>query len=103
LTSALPPRPSLFPYTTLFRSLVYMFFQVPDWGTELRERHRFNLDILRAAKRLGVDFAFPTQTLYMERGPGAAQPSDEPFTARERSEEHTSELQSRENLVCRLL
>jgi MscS family membrane protein len=63
--------------------LVYMFFQVPDWGTELRERHRFNLDILRAAKRLGVDFAFPTQTLYMERGPGAARPSDEPFTARE--------------------
>ena len=66
--------------------LVYMFFQVPDWATELRERHRFNLDILRAAKRLGVEFAFPTQTLYLARGAGGAQPSDEPFMAREQIE-----------------
>lgn len=43
--------------------LVYIFFECPDWGTELRERHRFMLDVIRLADRLGVDFAFPTQTV----------------------------------------
>lgn len=43
--------------------LVYMFHECPDWGTELRERHRFMLDTLRLGDRLGVSFAFPTQTL----------------------------------------
>ncbi|WP_428609026.1 mechanosensitive ion channel family protein [Sedimenticola sp.] len=45
--------------------LLYVFWETPEWNTELRERHRFMLDILRLAKRLGVEFAFPTQTLYM--------------------------------------
>ncbi|MCU7946910.1 MAG: mechanosensitive ion channel family protein, partial [Candidatus Thiodiazotropha sp. (ex Cardiolucina cf. quadrata)] len=39
----------------------------PEWNTELRERHRFMLDILRLAQKLGVEFAFPTQTLYMKQ------------------------------------
>jgi len=43
--------------------LVYMFHECPDWSTELRERHRFMLDILRLADRLRVSFAFPTQTV----------------------------------------
>src|SRR6202044_4197684 len=60
-----PPRSTLFPYTTLFRSLRPF------------DRHS------PAGRRRG-------------RLPG-----DEPH--RSRSEEHTSELQSRENLVCRLL
>jgi len=47
--------------------LVYVFWSVPDWGTELRERHRFLLDCLRLAERLGVEYAFPTQTLYMKQ------------------------------------
>ncbi|MEO1129170.1 MAG: mechanosensitive ion channel domain-containing protein [Planctomycetota bacterium] len=47
--------------------LLYMFFQVPDWSVELRERHRFILDIVRLAKHLGVEFAFPTQTIHMAR------------------------------------
>ncbi len=47
--------------------LVYVFWQTPDWGTELRERHRFLLDIHRLAEKLGVEFAFPTQTLYMHQ------------------------------------
>ena len=47
--------------------LVYIFFRVPDWSTELRERHRFILDALRLAKRLGVEYAFPTQTLHLQR------------------------------------
>ncbi len=46
--------------------LVYVFWQTPEWGTELRERHRFLVDCLRIAKRLGVEFAYPTQTLYMK-------------------------------------
>jgi MscS family membrane protein len=45
--------------------LVYVFWSTPDWPTELRERHRFMLDIIRLAGELGVEFAFPTQTLYM--------------------------------------
>ena len=47
--------------------LVYMFHEAPDWTTELRERHRFLLDILRLAKSMNVEFAFPTQTLYMRK------------------------------------
>ena len=45
--------------------LVYVFHEAPDWQTELRERHRLMLDIIRLADRLGVQFAFPTQTLHM--------------------------------------
>src|SRR2546422_10270914 len=66
-----PPRSTLFPYTTLFRSSSRLTFE----GRELpREscRHRFT----NGRKRLNH---------------------------RERSEEHTSELQSRLHLVCRLL
>lgn len=47
--------------------LLYCFIAAPDWGTELRERHRLFADILRLAKQLGVEFAFPTQTLHMHR------------------------------------
>lgn len=59
--------------------LLYMFFEAPDWNTELRERHRLMMDILRLAERLGVEFAFPTQTLHVQpqdaapaRAPGEA-------------------------------
>jgi len=47
--------------------LVYVFFATPDWATELRERHRLGVDIIRLATDLGVKFAFPTQTLYLRR------------------------------------
>lgn len=47
--------------------LVYVFWQTPEWSTELRERHRFLLDCLRLAQRLGVEYAYPTQTLYMKQ------------------------------------
>jgi MscS family membrane protein len=46
--------------------LLYCFVQVPDWGTELRERERLFLDIIRLAKELDVQFAFPTQTLHIK-------------------------------------
>lgn len=51
--------------------LVYVFWDTPDWATELRERHRFLLDVLRLGNRLKVEFAFPTQTLYMRQDDGA--------------------------------
>jgi MscS family membrane protein len=50
--------------------LVYVFWETPDWNTELRERHRFLLDILRLAKQLDVEFAYPTQTLYLKQDDG---------------------------------
>ncbi|MBX3730346.1 MAG: mechanosensitive ion channel family protein [Candidatus Sumerlaeia bacterium] len=60
--------------------LLYMFFQVPDWGTELRERHRLNADIHRLAKQLGVEFAFPTQTLHLLRGQAETHPDGTPVS-----------------------
>lgn len=52
--------------------LVYLFVETPDWSTELRERHRIFVDILRIAERLGVGFAFPTQTLHLASVPDGA-------------------------------
>ena len=46
--------------------LVYIFFKVPDWSTELQQKHNFLLEVLRLAKELGVEFAFPTQTLHVD-------------------------------------
>jgi len=51
--------------------LVYVFWETPDWNTELRELHRFLLDILRLAKQLEVEFAYPTQTLYLKQDQAA--------------------------------
>ena len=45
--------------------LLYCFLETPDWATELRERQRLFVDIVRVARRLGVEFAFPTQTVHM--------------------------------------
>lgn len=46
--------------------LVYVFWETPDWNTELREKHRFLLDILRLARKMDIEFAYPTQTLFMQ-------------------------------------
>ncbi|MEO1087164.1 MAG: mechanosensitive ion channel family protein, partial [Acidobacteriota bacterium] len=53
--------------------LLYIFFQTPDWAGELAARHRMALDIMRLAQSLGVEFAYPTQTLYLKR-PGEPEP-----------------------------
>src|SRR2546427_3718297 len=83
-----PPRSTLFPYTTLFRS-----------------RRRCGLRAGYGRRRLGQDL--PT-----ELPGGRRSPQCQFFTSevtlpglkpRSRSEEHTSELQSQSNLVCRLL
>ncbi len=48
--------------------LLYVFLACPDWGTELAERHRLILDILRLAADMGVEFAFPTSTVHLFQG-----------------------------------
>ncbi len=50
--------------------LLYTFLETPEWGTELREKHRLFNDILRLANRLKVEFAFPTQTLHLMKDEG---------------------------------
>lgn len=45
--------------------LLYVFFETPDWSVELNERHRLLIDILKVGHEMGVEFAFPTQTLHM--------------------------------------
>ncbi len=45
--------------------MLYFFLRVPDWATELREKHKLFLEILQLAQELNVDFAFPTRTLHM--------------------------------------
>src|SRR5256885_12048978 len=81
-----PPRSTLFPYTTLFRSV--------DENHEMNEL----LADARVHVRLFVQLTNRTEDfrqVHVDR-PQAR-------TARPRSEEHTSELQSPCNLVCRLL
>jgi MscS family membrane protein len=53
--------------------LVYCFMDAADWNEELRTRHVLNLDIMRLAESLQVDFAFPTQTLHIAEMPGQPQ------------------------------
>jgi MscS family membrane protein len=46
--------------------LVYCFLETDNWSVELREKHNFFLEILRLAEEVGVEFAFPTQTLHVD-------------------------------------
>ena len=46
--------------------LIYIFFDVPDWATELRERHRFLIDALSLVEDMGIELAYPTQRLLVE-------------------------------------
>jgi len=62
--------------------LLYCFHETPDWATELRERQRLFLDILRLAERLKISFAFPTQTLHLAK-PEDLQHPDKPKNTKE--------------------
>src|SRR5256885_8714299 len=86
-----PPRSTLFPYTTLFRSL-----QVQGAGLAGRPAGRSQC----AGQRLRIA-AQLAQGLQCGLAAGAVMPDGRQLT--QRSEEHTSELQSPCNLVCRLL
>src|SRR3712207_8720610 len=80
-----PPRSTLFPYTTLFRSYSALSVML--------------LLNVRSMPSSGENASFidTVEMLYIELGTGI------PVVASLRSEEHTSELQSRQYLVCRLL
>src|SRR5690606_42125400 len=92
----LSPSPTLFPYTTLFRSIFSRHHLCRA------DRHRRHPGGAVAFRRIGRALAL---------SPAAHRDGDAFDRAvrlgrqglRQRSEEHTSELQSRENLVCRLL
>src|SRR5690606_42082358 len=93
----LPPRPPLFPYTTLFRSRTGCG---PTDGTALVRYMACasrDHDPRRACRSIGLRGTVAAAALVLS-GLALAAGDSTP-----RSEEHTSELQSRENLVCRLL
>src|SRR3712207_7268716 len=82
-----PPRSTLFPYTTLFRSARNQVAQALEAPARVR--------------RIEQPDAAPHSTPVNQPGPAQLAPRPAPRAAR--SEEHTSELQSRQYLVCRLL
>src|SRR5690606_41819525 len=96
------PSSSLCPCTPLFRSLVRLIFC-------MSVAVAWTLATLPASVAAPPDSAADESPVEAppaeaaESKPGSTQPSDKPLSAEQRSEEHTSELQSRENLVCRLL
>src|SRR3712207_7887361 len=85
-----PPRSTLFPYTTLFRSALPQI--LPGVDKDVVQV------VLRSFKKRGIDVKTGVKVTGHE-------PSDNGTTVMygDRSEEHTSELQSRQYLVCRLL
>ena len=44
--------------------MLYVFWRVPSWSQELKERHRLLMDILRLGKTMEIQFAFPTHTIH---------------------------------------
>ncbi|WP_422360795.1 mechanosensitive ion channel family protein [Reichenbachiella sp.] len=50
--------------------LFYIFFEAASWTDELKFRQEILLDVLKLAEHLGVEFAYPTQTLHVENMPG---------------------------------
>src|SRR2546426_7306818 len=84
-----PPRSTLFPYTTLFRSCTS---PCARWANRLRSPPR--------CVKLCVKWTVICQS---RRSPPKQHAQRRPWDKNARSEEHTSELQSPCNLVCRLL
>src|SRR2546430_3211906 len=90
-----PPRSTLFPYTTLFRSPKGLSVKIPFRNIVLlksRGQASFTHNIIVAEENSKVNFLQEAYSRLGQDGQGPA-----------RSEEHTSELQSQSNLVCRLL
>src|SRR5256886_4689140 len=87
-----PPRSTLFPYTTLFRSLAGIAVEEPTISVDCK---------VNDAPFAGREGKFVTGRQLRER---LFRELERNVALRvERSEEHTSELQSQSNLVCRLL
>src|SRR3712207_6861006 len=85
-----PPRSTLFPYTTLFRS-----------STRHHRAPASSARVERGGDGTHVDQDLGSGLLCGRRRPSIVGPAGS--WCRQRSEEHTSELQSRQYLVCRLL
>src|SRR3712207_7226721 len=89
-----PPRSTLFPYTTLFRSHRGRHLDAVTGGDGLRRvvQRRDRVVVEAGVQLLAAALALVVEERHPDR--------DE---VQQRSEEHTSELQSRQYLVCRLL
>src|SRR2546422_11648847 len=136
-----PPRSTLFPYTTLFRSIIGLTIRANgaplSWRRDPRDMYAISVTVPRGAAHLDIalDTGLPTEGGHFSTGPtssealailpwnefvllpkgrdagglspeaaGLAPPGWQLVCALAlRSEEHTSELQSRLHLVCRLL
>src|SRR3712207_9427373 len=98
-----PPRSTLFPYTTLFRSqyeIVEIGFDTPFQGARYQPWHRdFPSPPETYGERRITSLAFNLTGVDVTREMG---PFEVAHGTQWRSEEHTSELQSRQYLVCRL-
>src|SRR3712207_8259716 len=81
-----PPRSTLFPYTTLFRSRKETDPASPDGGSSQIHSRLWGIHVTGGPQLSGLSSLAVSLSLVTER-----------------SEEHTSELQSRQYLVCRLL
>src|SRR3712207_9159965 len=98
-----PPRSTLFPYTTLFRSGVRAVYEAGEGGGRAEARaggeHAERLVAPGAAEGMLHD-----RQEFEVREPQPLRVGDQPVgqAVPVRSEEHTSELQSRQYLVCRL-
>src|SRR2546429_6527680 len=96
-----PPRSTLFPYTTLFRSLGKMML-----AFLLLSRNHGLYAVVGVLVSAFLIVAMVETWFVLRRFPAPPAPLSLSFslrTVRSRSEEHTSELQSRLHLVCRLL
>src|SRR5256885_9994176 len=95
-----PPRSPLFPYTTLFRSFDDGRIVAPPWVAPHLLQDLVGLDrdrLIGSSRGRGVE------SVGHGDDPGKDPERPRPQVTRIRSEEHTSELQSPCNLVCRLL
>src|SRR2546430_12418790 len=93
-----PPRSPLFPYTTLFRSL---FPSGPPVIPNRAGRFFLPRSLLRTRRPADGRSLSPLPPSRVIDSNGA--PASTAWSPPARSEEHTSELQSQSNLVCRLL
>src|SRR3712207_9336696 len=98
-----PPRSTLFPYTTLFRSLDYLRY-IGASDISAKELKLFGLSDFLVGRydRLSHDFYLANKQLAVKRSIVSSLLAGVGTLGYYRSEEHTSELQSRQYLVCRL-
>src|SRR3712207_9007488 len=96
-----PPRSTLFPYTTLFRS--ESGCDTIAHGCTGKGNDQVRIEATVAALDPGLKIIAPVRGWQMGREEEIAYAREHGIPVKGRSEEHTSELQSRQYLVCRLL